>query len=106
LTLKNSWTEKYFSRKRAGRNSPGIFLGKQTQISSSAILKGMVCCGDHVRIGAGARIENSILLEGTRVGKKAQVTGAIIGFNSVLEDEAQVGPGTVLGDKTRVKRQS
>lgn len=108
LTLKNSWTEKFIFRKRAhqrGRKST-VFLGEKTQLAKDVILKGMVCCGRGVRIAAGATIEDSILLDNVRIEKNATVTGSILGTGSKVESGVIVPPGSVLGDKTRIKRQT
>lgn len=71
LTLKNSWTEKYFFRKRAdqsGRKST-VFLGQKISLAKDATLNGMVCCGDGVAIGSGAIVSNSILFDRVKIGK-------------------------------------
>ncbi len=107
LSTKNSWTEKYFFRKRTlqrGRHST-IFLGQKTHVAKDAQLKGMVCCGHGVSVSPGAVIENSVLLDKVKVGKGAQIKDAILGVGCVVDAGVTVPTGSVLGDKARVKKQ-
>lgn len=108
LSIKNSWTEKYFFRKRAHELGPNstLFLGNKTQVSKSAKIKGLVFCGDRVKIGAGAEVENSILFNGVTIGKGARVEDAVLGSGCVIEQGVAVPRGSILGDKTKIKRHS
>jgi NDP-sugar pyrophosphorylase family protein len=46
-----------------------------------------------------ARVENCVVWAHTRISAGAQVQGAIVGRGCHIGRAAQVGPGTVLGDK-------
>jgi mannose-1-phosphate guanylyltransferase len=102
LRTKNSWTEKYFLRKRAHlpAGQKNRLLDPTARVSPKAVLTGMVCCGRRVVVESSAEIENSVLLDGARVEEGARVSGAIIGSGSVVGKFSVVRPGTVLGDKT------
>lgn len=47
-----------------------------------------------------ARIENSVVRAGTRIGAGSNVQGAVIGKGCHIGRSVEVGPGAVLGDKS------
>jgi NDP-sugar pyrophosphorylase family protein len=55
-----------------------------------------VTLGPHVEVAAGAHLENSILMEGVRVGPQATVVGSILGPRVTVPAGRRVD-GQVLG---------
>jgi NDP-sugar pyrophosphorylase family protein len=49
-------------------------------------------------IGPDAVIEESVLLARCKVGARARMRQAILGAGVELADDAQIEPGTVIGD--------
>jgi ADP-glucose pyrophosphorylase len=58
--------------------------------------------GEGVHVEEKARVENSVIWPHTRVGAGAQVVNAIVGRGCHIGRSAQVGAGSVLGDKTNL----
>ncbi len=95
--------------------SPGIFLGHDAIISSSASLESPCYIGSRVHIkngvkigggtvvgtgsiiNEGASIKRSVLWEKVFVGKKTELRGAIVGANGILRGENTVLEGAVIG---------
>jgi mannose-1-phosphate guanylyltransferase len=57
--------------------------------------------GPNCIIEERARIENSVLLAGTRVGKQSEVLNSIVGKSGIIGRNARVD-GAVLGDKSQL----
>jgi len=64
-------------------------------ISNGAIVSGAYVCdsiiGTDVRVEVGARIERSVILDRTKVGRGAHIRRAIIDKDNVIPDNARVG---------------
>lgn len=81
-------------------NSHPQFVGKDAVIKDSLINQGATIYGtvkhsvlsNEVVINEGAKVVNSVLMPGVKVGKDAKVYNAMVGPNSVIED------GQVVGD--------
>jgi NDP-sugar pyrophosphorylase family protein len=58
---------------------------------------------DHVHIGEGCRIENSIIFPGATIGDYSSVRNAIIGENSTLERWVKVESGALIGDYVTIE---
>ena len=57
-------------------------------------------------IGAGAVVERSILWRDTRVERYAVVRDAVLGERCHIEHHAEVGPGTILGNRSTLTAHS
>ncbi|HEV8572083.1 MAG TPA: NDP-sugar synthase [Actinomycetota bacterium] len=76
-------------------------LGEGASVHPDALVGPLVVLGPGVSVGAGARIDRSVLHRGSRVGEGAVVEDSILG------PESEVGPGvkvrdSVLADRTKV----
>jgi NDP-sugar pyrophosphorylase family protein len=69
-----------------------VWIGPRAQISPSAQIIGPSVIGEQVQIESGARVERSIIWQGSRVGANALLRDAIIGM------DYDVAPGAVLQD--------
>ena len=78
-------------------------LGDGCRVAASATVGGRAALGPNVTVGAGAHVEDAILLEGVSVGSSTRIRSAIvapsvqIGDHCVLEAGAVVGEGAKLG---------
>lgn len=98
------------------RKGEMIYIGKNTKISPSAILKGGVIIGegcsigpdvllencvigDHTTIEERAKIVNSILWSENFIGKGAQLKENIIGRGCYIKEEAFLQEKAVVGDE-------
>jgi len=85
--------------------SPAI-VGKGCDLKADSKLNGFTVLGDHVSVGEGSILANSIVLSGTRIGKDANLSDCIIGFNCRIEDQVVISGGAVIADGTVIKKGS
>jgi mannose-1-phosphate guanylyltransferase len=89
----------------------GAHVCADAQVDADAEVDGASVVGPRVRVGAGARIAGSVLLEGARVGADATLDGVVLGAGAevgagarldgaagplVVGDGARIAPGAVL----------
>lgn len=82
-------------------SSGGPLVGEGASVHPDAFVGPLVVLGPAATVGAGARVDRSVLHRGSRVGEDAVVE------DSVLGPESEVGPGakvrdSVLADRARV----
>jgi mannose-1-phosphate guanylyltransferase len=70
--------------------SPGTFVADSAEVAAEALIGPRAVVSAGCRIGAGAEIRESVLLEDCVVGDGARVGG------SILAAGAEVGPGTAV----------
>ncbi len=72
----------------------------ESRVRNSLICRGAVICGADVsdsiigacvRVGAGSRIEQSLILDGTCVGRNVVIRKAIVDKSNVIPDGARIG---------------
>ena len=78
-----------------------------TLVSDGAVIRGGVVIngvlGHGVVIESGAEVEDSVLLDGCRIGRRARVRRAVIGPGAVVEEDEEIGYGA-LPPAARVAR--
>ncbi|MBI3647890.1 MAG: NDP-sugar synthase [Actinobacteria bacterium] len=80
---------------------PSPYLGAGAEVDPRAHLGRRVVLGPGARVGAEARVEDSVLHRGAVVGARALVAGSILGPSSEVGQGATV-TGSVLGEGARV----
>jgi mannose-1-phosphate guanylyltransferase len=75
---------------------PGCAVAAGARVGPDAVLT------SGVRVQAGASVRDSVLWEGTEVGEGTSVQGALLGPGVHTGRHAVLGPGTVLGEGTRL----
>ena len=76
------------------------FLGAGCVVEEGARVGAETVLGPGCLIGAGAVVERSIVWRHTRLDRHVVVRGAVLGEHCHIEHHAEVGPGTVLGNRT------
>jgi mannose-1-phosphate guanylyltransferase len=71
------------------------------EVHPEAFVLGGTTVGRDVRIGAGARVEGSMLFDGAVIGENAVVEHSVVGAGATVEEGALVND-TVLGDRAVV----
>ncbi|MFI9276207.1 sugar phosphate nucleotidyltransferase [Kitasatospora sp. NPDC052896] len=102
--------------------SPGIWIADDAQVHPDAELRGPLFIGPHATVEAGARIQDftvigagasvgpgarlrqTVLHEGARIGARADLHGCVIGRNTDVLAEARITEGAVVGDGSLVGR--
>lgn len=75
---------------------PGCYLGLDARIQGPAVL------GREVIVGGQASIRRSVIGDHSRVGRLAEVRGAVLGRSVRLQTRASVYDGAVLADEVRI----
>jgi mannose-1-phosphate guanylyltransferase len=73
-------------------------LGTGVRVDANSIIGPNASISDHVYIGKGCRIENSIIFPGVTIGDYSSVKNAIIGENATLERWVKVESNSLIGD--------
>jgi len=87
-----------------GRISAPAVIGAGCEIAAGALVGGRTVLGREVRIGEGAHVESSVLLDGVSVGARSSVSGSILGSGAAIGEHCQIDGGVVLGADVRVGR--
>ena len=72
----------------------GCVVAEEARVGAESVL------GSGCTIGAGAVVERSIVWRDTRVDRQAIVRDAVLGERCHIEHHAEVGPGTLLGNRS------
>lgn len=81
---------------------PPVSVASGCVLESGCTIGGRVSLGDDCRIGEGALVEGSVLLDGAEVGEGAVVRGSIVGPSASVERNAIVRGLSVLGARSLV----
>jgi len=81
--------------------APGIYLAPDAGLEEGARIVPRAVVGPRCRIGAGAEVRDSVLLDGSAVGAGARVTGSILAPGAELAAGAELN-GTVAAPDARV----
>jgi mannose-1-phosphate guanylyltransferase len=74
-----------------------ILIGSGSDVSADADLRAPCVVGRHCRVGAGATVERSVLLDGCVVEREAVVTNSILSGGVTVEEGAEL-IGAVIGE--------
>jgi mannose-1-phosphate guanylyltransferase len=80
----------------------GPYVDDDAEVAANATIEPRAVLGVGSRVGAGAAIAESVLLDGCRVGAGARVRGSILGPLAEIGERATVGPGAVVGRGARI----
>jgi mannose-1-phosphate guanylyltransferase len=79
-----------------------VLLGRGVRFGAGAVIIGPTVIGHDTTVGAGTRIESSVIWEEGRIGDGAQITGSILGAYCGIGDGAVV-TDAVLGNAAEVE---
>jgi mannose-1-phosphate guanylyltransferase len=82
-------------------NAEGVFIAPGAEVSSEAWIGPRAVIGTGCRVGAGARITDSVLLEGCRIGENANIHGSILSPGVTVAEDVAVR-NMVLGRNERI----
>jgi NDP-sugar pyrophosphorylase family protein len=109
LLRNNRWTRGKYLRKRTP-SSPAprshVLMGNQSRVGKGVRLAGFVCCGKNVFIGNDSTIQDSVVMDGVRLGRGVDIRSAIIGPGCQIGDFAKIKEGSVLGKGTTISKYS
>lgn len=73
-------------------------VGAGTRIDRSVTLEGKNTIGENVRISEGSHIQDTVILDGARIGPRTRVERSIVGVEASVGADCRVGPDQVLAD--------
>lgn len=80
-----------------------VWISPRARVANDAQVVGPSVIGDNVEVASGARIERSIIWQGSRIGANAVVADAIVGMSYTIEPGATVASTIVANDPDAVK---
>jgi NDP-sugar pyrophosphorylase family protein len=75
-----------------------FYIGPGSRVSARAEIGPNAVLGARVRVDPGARVLDSVLWEGCRVGADTRIEGALLAAGVRVGRHVTVGPGAVLGE--------
>ncbi len=75
-----------------------VLLGRNCQIGEGVVVNGPTAIGDYAVVEAAARIDQSVLLANSYVGRKANLLSCVVGRQSTVHEGARIEEAAVLGD--------
>jgi mannose-1-phosphate guanylyltransferase len=94
------------SKSTVHEGAGSVVIGRSTKSGERVRYIGQVCIGKQCIIEDGATLENCVILDGTRVGAGARISGAIIGEKCKIGKKSIIRPGRALGDHSVIKEYS
>jgi mannose-1-phosphate guanylyltransferase len=85
-----------------GRIVPPAIVAAGCTIAQDAQVGPLVVLGPDVTIGAGARVERAVVLDGATVGAGCEVSDAVLAPRAELADGVIVRGGAMIGEDVRV----
>jgi NDP-sugar pyrophosphorylase family protein len=79
-----------------------FYIGPRCRVAAGAHVGAGAVLTAGVSLAAGARVTDSVIWEGTQIGRDARVEGALLGRDVHIGERATVAPGAVLGERTDI----
>lgn len=86
---------------RVRPTAPGLFVGPGVEIDAAATVGPRAVVSAGCRVGAGATVSGSVLLDGCEVGAGATVSDSVLAAGVAVADAAQLD-GAIVGSNERV----
>jgi len=80
-----------------------VYIGHDVHIGAGAVIEGPAVIGDNTTIAHQARVTRSIVQRSCYIGPRAEIHGAIIGEQAVLNANVVVFEGAVIGDACTIE---
>jgi mannose-1-phosphate guanylyltransferase len=84
---------------RVEPTAPGMLVGAGTEVATSATLGPRVVLGRGCRVGSGAQIHDSVVLDGCEIGEGAWISGSILSAGVEVEPGAKLNDAVVGADE-------
>jgi NDP-sugar pyrophosphorylase family protein len=97
---RGGWIDRQACVEEGADLRPPFFVGPGRRVAAGAVLGPDATLVSDVHLEAGARVADSVLWSGCRIGARAVVEGALLGASVSIGADAAVGPGAVLGEST------
>lgn len=81
-----------------GRIAAPVLIAEGCEVAQGASIGGRVVLGRGVQIAPGAVVEDSVLLDGVRVGARTHIRGAIVSRDVTIGERCYIDGHVVLGE--------
>src|SRR3990170_4766659 len=81
-----------------------VALDKGVSISKGAVIGPYAILGKNVTVGKNAKIRDSVIFSGTKIGDSAWINGAIVGEETIIGDEVKIGKGCIIADHAKIMK--
>ncbi|MEE9152334.1 MAG: NDP-sugar synthase [Thermoplasmata archaeon] len=81
-----------------------IIIGENCSLAGKSEVGPYACLGDGVEVLGGTKISDSVILGDNRIGKNNIIKDCIIGYGCTIEDDVNLGKGSVIGDNKVLKK--
>ena len=85
-----------------GRVVAPVLVAAGCSVAPRALVGDRSVLGERVTVGAGARVEGSVLLDGVTVGEATRISSSIVGPGVEIGDHCQIGGCVVLGEGVKI----
>jgi mannose-1-phosphate guanylyltransferase len=86
----------------AGRVVPPAVVERGCSVAAGAHVGSLVVLGDGVRVGRGASIERSVVLQGAEIGEDCVLRDCVVSAGARIGARTQITGGAVLGEAVTV----
>jgi len=80
-----------------GRVVAAALIGERCEVGPEVHAGGRVILGADVRVGAGARLERAVVLEGAQIGERCVLRDCVVGERASIGAHTEVSGGAVIG---------
>jgi mannose-1-phosphate guanylyltransferase / phosphomannomutase len=84
------------------RLEPPVVVGDSCRILAGAVVGPYSVIGDNTTVGEDAQVVNAVVMDGAHVGAVSQIRGAVLGRGGSLGKGGTIEAGAVVGDEVRV----
>jgi len=99
------WLEKGLKIDKSARLHGPSLIGRDCAIGGKSHIYHLVVLGDGCAVGNDTQIEESVVLEGSKIGSGVRLKNCVIGRGCIIEDNVHLN-NLVLADKTVIKQSS
>jgi mannose-1-phosphate guanylyltransferase / phosphomannomutase len=82
-----------------------VCIGKNCIIEENVKIFDSVI-GDYCRLGTGSIIRNSVIWNGTHIGKNSELSSDVIGFDCVIGDMVTISDNVFISDKCKINHRA
>jgi mannose-1-phosphate guanylyltransferase len=100
--LQDGWATIGLGAELEGRVIPPAVLGRDVRVAAGAHVGSLAVLGDGVSVGAGARVERAVVLNGAEIGEGCTLRDCIVAAGARIGARTSISGGAVLGEGVTV----
>jgi mannose-1-phosphate guanylyltransferase len=96
--LDDGWLAIHEGARVDGRVAPPAVIERGASVAPDAHIGSLVVLGEDVSIGAGASVERSVILKGSKIGERCTLRDCIVAAGVSVGADSTIAGGSVLGE--------